>query len=309
MTSVSVVTTTGYNSQKYNTSTLRNTGIEMTLGASVVQTDDWRVHASTNFGMNYNTLVSYSDPNPTFSSPQLEGYPLGSLFSGKVEGIDPILGIYTYQPRPDAKMDTPASRKDFRNYIYYLGTKSAPLNGGYSIHVSYKNLSVGLGGTFSVGGIITNEVLPPVNYGSVESPSGDKELLPDYVNDLYSFHVNSSTDVLNRWTPKNPNTTGHPRIIDRYGDRIYADNYMVTASLITRASRLESLNYFKLGSLYASYRFDQPWLQKAGINSLSLSLSASNLWIFSTYSGIDPETPGAVYPIPRTYTFGLSLDF
>lgn len=309
VTSVAVVTTTGYNSQKYNTSTLRNTGVEMTLGASIVKTDDWSVHASTNFGMNYNTLVSYNDPNPNFSSPQLEGYPLGALFSGKVEGIDPILGIYSYKPRPDAKMDSPESRKDFQNYIYYLGTKSAPLNGGYSINVSYKKLTVGLGGTFSVGGIITNEVLPPVDYGSVEAPSGDKELLPDYVNDLYTYHVNSSTAILNRWTPNNPITTGQPRIIDRYGDRIYADNYMVTSSIITRASRLESLSYFKLGNLYASYRFDPSWLKNAGINSLSLSLSASNLWILSTYSGIDPETPGAVYPIPRTYTFGLSLDF
>lgn len=79
--------------------------------------------------------------------------------------------------------------------------------------------------------------------------------------------------------------------------------------MITKASRLETLSYFKLGNIYLSYLFDQRWVKAIGAESISLTLSASNIFILSSYSGIDPETPGAVYPIPRTYTIGLSFSF
>ena len=35
----------------------------------------------------------------------------------------------------------------------------------------------------------------------------------------------------------------------------------------------------------------------------------NNLFTITNYSGIDPETPGAVYPLARTFTFGLSVGF
>ena len=50
-------------------------------------------------------------------------------------------------------------------------------------------------------------------------------------------------------------------------------------------------------------------LQKAHINSLGVSLSMTNLFTVTNYSGIDPETPGAVYPTPRTFSIGLSVGF
>ena len=42
---------------------------------------------------------------------------------------------------------------------------------------------------------------------------------------------------------------------------------------------------------------------------LTLNDSASNLFIITNYSGIDPETPGAVYPTPRTFSMGVSIGF
>ena len=39
------------------------------------------------------------------------------------------------------------------------------------------------------------------------------------------------------------------------------------------------------------------------------TFTVNNLLTITNYSGIDPETPGAVYPIPRTYTMGVSVGF
>ena len=88
------------------------------------------------------------------------------------------------------------------------------------------------------------------------------------------------------------------------------DDYMVTSSRITDASILENVSYFKLNSLMLSYNFDgMKWLHKAHINTLGVSLSMTNLFTITNYSGIDPETPGAVYPTPRTFSIGLSVGF
>ena len=84
---------------------------------------------------------------------------------------------------------------------------------------------------------------------------------------------------------------------------------MATIARTTRASMLEDISYFKLGSLMLSYNFDGNWMKKAHISSLGLSFSVSNLFIITDYDGIDPETPGAVYPIPRTYSMGVSVGF
>ncbi len=307
VSSVAVVSTTGYGTQNYNTSAIINRGIEVTISGTPYQDDDWRIHASTNMGINYNKLTAFDDPNPNYTSENFVGYPLGSIFSGKVIGIDPTLGLYTYRIRPGADVDTPRGRRDANNYRYYIGTYSQPLNGGYSLSVSYKKFTAGLGGTFSAGGYMVNEVVPPVSYEDVSRGSGAKESIPHYVNDLYSYHLNTQKSSAYRWTPENPIVDGNPRIIDRYGPYMGLDQYMVTARSITKASRLEALSYLKLGSLYATYTFDQPWVKRIGLQSLSATMQANNLLIITNYPGIDPETPGAVYPIPRTFTLGLSL--
>ena len=84
---------------------------------------------------------------------------------------------------------------------------------------------------------------------------------------------------------------------------------MVTSSMITDASMLEDVSYFKLGSMLLSYQLPDEMLNNVQLNSVALSFSVSNLFILTNYSGIDPETPGAVYPSPRTISMGLSIGF
>lgn len=135
------------------------------------------------------------------------------------------------------------------------------------------------------------------------------ESIPTQENDLYTNFLNVTKDRVNRWTKDNPITNGYPRIIDAYGEYLGLDNYMITSSQITRASMLEKVSYFKLGSLLLGYNFENEWLKRAHISSLALSFSVSNLFIITNYSGIDPETPGAVYPTPRTFSMGVSIGF
>lgn len=307
VSSVPVVYSTGFATQSYNTSELLNQGAEISLYARVFSNRDWRVNVSANLAWNRNKLLKYNPPAVSMFNSSYVGYPLGAVISGKVTGIDPTTGIYTYAARSDVKMLTPADRQKSQNYAFYLGTSNAPTNGGYSVSVGYRKLTLSMGGSFSLGGKILNNIEAPMDYASFSKST--VETPPTQENDLYVNNFNVTTDRVNRWTPENRNTGGHPRIIDAYGEYLGLNNYMVNSSYITRASMLRNISYFKLNSIMLSYMLDQSWLKRAHINSITLSASMSNVFTITDYDGIDPETPGAVYPQPRTYSMGLSLNF
>ena len=307
VSSVVVPYTTGFHSQSFNTSTLGNAGMEFSLTANFLQTKDWHGTVSANVAYNRNKLIEYRAMEQGYASGVYEGYPLGSIFSGKKQSIDDQLGIYTYEARPDAVFRTIADRNISDNYIFYLGTSNAPVNGGYALSIGYKRLSLSVGGSYSLGGKMLNNIDPQATYNSIGGHV--TEPVPSQINDLYVNYLNVRKDVVNRWTPSNPRTDANPRIIDAYGPFIGLSNYVVSAETITKASLLENVSYFKIGSLSLSYSFDEKLLKRVGLTSLGLSFTMSNLLTLTNYSGIDPETPGAVYPLARNYSFGLTVGF
>jgi iron complex outermembrane receptor protein len=58
-----------------------------------------------------------------------------------------------------------------------------------------------------------------------------------------------------------------------------------------------------------TYSLTDKLIQRLGISSLGISFTANNLWIITSFSGLNPETPGAVYPMSRSFSFGLNLGF
>lgn len=307
VSSVPVVYTTGFGTQTFNTSELLNQGAELSVSATAFSNRDWRVSLSANIAWNRNKLLKYNPPTTSMFDSNYEGYPIGAIISGHVLGIDRKLGIYAYEVRPDVNMSTAADRGKSNNYAFYLGTSNAPTNGGYSVSVGYKKVTLSMGGSFSWGGKILNNISCPVGYSTLNGSV--VESIPTQENDLYTNFLNVTKDRVNRWTPSNPITNAYPRIIDAYGEKLGLDRYMVTSDKITRASMMENVSYFKLGSIMLTYSMDYAWLKRAFINSITLSGGVSNVFTITNYDGIDPETPGAVYPQPRTYSMGLSVNF
>jgi TonB-linked SusC/RagA family outer membrane protein len=118
---------------------------------------------------------------------------------------------------------------------------------------------------------------------------------------------NQSTAVLNRWTPENTNT-----------DMPRAGNI----NNVRNSTRfVEDGSYLRLKAVTLSYNFSPDFLQKAGINKLSLYTTGQNLLTFTNYSGFDPEVNAfgrsavelgvdyGTYPQARTITFGINVEF
>lgn len=113
--------------------------------------------------------------------------------------------MYLFELRPDAEINQATDLHKGDNYRFYLGTNIAPVTGGFNVNFSYKNVSLNVGGSYSSGAKVINNLASPASYSRVGSSSGDYEPVQSDYNDLYTNHLNVQRD----------RTTGGPRIVRR----------------------------------------------------------------------------------------------
>ncbi|MFR7810790.1 MAG: hypothetical protein ACLU4N_16805 [Butyricimonas faecihominis] len=189
-----------------------------------------------------------------------------------------------------------------------MGTSIAPITGGFTLRFSYKNLSCSVGGSYSFGAKINNQISSPVSYESVSGSYDAQEKPQTAYSDLYRNHLNVRKEMTDRWT-KNNIDAKYPRIIDPFGNKLYLDQYNPTSSSVTLGSFLEDVSYLRIRDISLSYNLPKRWLTHVGVSSLGFSFMMSNFFTFTNYSGIDPETPGTTYPITRSIALGINIGF
>lgn len=136
----------------------------------------------------------------------------------------------------------------------------------------------------------------------------------ELVNGMYSILQSSDMSewnvgkvMLDRWTTDNPNSN-IPRVhaSDPNKNSKFSDRYV------------EDGSYLRIRNLQLGYNLPSALLSKIGVQRLRFYVSVDNLYTFTNYSGFDPEISGsdldagvdlATYPIPRTFSFGLNLQF
>lgn len=105
------------------------------------------------------------------------------------------------------------------------------------------------------------------------------------------------------WTPDNPDPNAkYPRATMTHASNNYAAStlYEVDAS------------YLRLKSMQVAYHFNFPFMQKIGMNQLTLALSGYNLLTFTSFEWGDPESRTSSrpsYPLTRTFALSLKLGF
>ena len=306
VTSVRVVNTTGYSTQKYNTTEQINQGFELSVNGTVFKTKDFSWSLAGNVSYNQNFISKYEADNGSDFKDVTLNYPQGAIFSGKSIGINEMTGIYNYALRPEVDITEAEQLRDYKNYVYYLGTANAPWTGGISTNVSYKNFTLSMSGSFSLGNLISNHISAPQTSSSFSTKSLINKIGLD-IYDVWTAQFNKNRDAANRWTEANPVTNAYPRLVDPFGEDIYLDVDQPSLSNILNAVYYESGSYFKIGSLSLMYNMPSKIVQNMGLSSMGFSFTASNLLMISGYSGLNPETPGAVYPISRSFSFGINV--
>lgn len=170
----------------------------------------------------------------------------------------------------------------------WIGVQNPNLEFGTTVALTWKNFDF----TVFFNGVVGKDL----------NVSGWKSWTDFYF--LGTVGENYGTRMLNAWTPTNTASTIPALSVNNYNDEGRFSTYFV-----------ESGSYVKIRNAELGYTIPENSLKALNIQKVRLSLRADNIktfmktWGNNAYTGLDPETPGNVYPLPFAATIGLSMTF
>lgn len=171
-----------------------------------------------------------------------------------------------------------------RNDIVYLGSSDPIIFGGVQNIFSVYGVNISLYFNYSYGGYIFNPI-------ELSMGSGDNQ-------------TNQYRYMTNAWHPvRNPASD-----IPRAGSKDF---------VVSTAQRHDA-SFIRLKDVSISYVFKMPQKPNKKIDSITLSLSGNNIYLWKYYNGFDPEVSSpngtrridlGAYPNSRTIIFGIQVNF
>jgi len=254
---------TGYSSVTANwPAVVQNSGWEFTISDVPIRTKNFSWNLSLNTSFNKNILLSYPDLElSSYATQYVVGKSVNDVYLLHYLGLDPMTGQYVYEDHNrDGSISTnPTGRPGLGVDDRYITINRDPkFTVGMSNVFRYKNLSL------LVSLFYKNQQGLSAFYSGV--PAGSM--------------LNIPTEVFNnRWQKPGQlgkyaaltSTTGSP-----------SNGYIMSSDLAyTDAS------FLRLQTVSLSYALPQKLLKG---KSLSISVNAQNLWVFTKYKGIDPDS-------------------
>lgn len=337
----------GYTRQYQNIGQTSNRGIEIALNGTIIQTKDFYLSGSFNIAFNKNKIdklgeikmweqsSGWSNDSDGPSGDYLikEGGKIGLMYGFVTDGMytfddfDYVDGQYILKPgvadnstllaphlfRPGALKFVNQNPEDddlvdATNDKVVIGDANPKHTGGFSLTAQYKGFDLSA---------FFNWV---------------------YGNDIYNANKLAFNDLRSGRLYKNLSTIMHSDNRFIYFDKttgarvddpvqLAAMNQNATMWSPTHSlSRLHSWaiedgSFLRLNTLTLGYSLPKNLVGKVGIEQLRVYVTGYNLWLWTNYSGFDPEvdavrstplTPGidySAYPRSRSYVFGLNLTF
>ncbi|WP_245949407.1 TonB-dependent receptor [Echinicola strongylocentroti] len=291
--------TSGFSSVTSNIGSMRNTGLEFLFDYNQQFGElQWQSSFNISFIQNELTSLLGDDPLLIGANRTLQvGEEVGSFYMYKMLGI-----FQTDEEVPEQLYDQGVRAGD----VHYedvngdgiinvddrqiIGTSNPDFYGGWSNTFQYKNFDLSAFLTFSQGSEIyatwriTTDRLGSGRQGFREEPA------------------------LERWT--GPGTSNEvPRAIHGTGYNTYNSSRF-----------LEDASFLRLRTLSLGYSLPQSILDKLQMSKLRVFVQGENLYLFSNYSGLDPEVSknydarfmaddNMNLPQPRTIRLGLNAAF
>jgi TonB-linked SusC/RagA family outer membrane protein len=297
-----------------NSGSMRNSGIELTLGADLIKRHNFLWNTSFNLTVNKNVVTSLSDGIESFISTgnsettniTIVGKAIGQLYLYPTKGIDPqtgrrifigkdgteVLMCYEKSDKFYTRDGKPYAQSDIQRVV--SGNTLPTYYGGWINNLHYNNFDLSVFFQFSGGNKIYNgstATLSDVRWWNNSKDYGEKY-----------------------WTPE--------RTKAKYALPVYGDNYS-NGSALPITDWVENGDYVRLKNVVLGYTIkNSPWFNRLGVSSLRIYTQAQNLFVITGYSGLDPEvlsqtqsatlcggTDHNTAPQARTITFGAQLSF
>ena len=316
-----------------NDGSIRNRGLEIAMDVTPISIGDFEWNISGQISWNRNSIVNIGASGGTGElylnpdSPQeckyylgdkigtsnylnnpanifVEGQPIGLLWGYKFnrmvpegeEGVPFTDGGAARKPGQREYCDLNGNGYIDEYDKTVIGDANPDFMYGFSTSFTWKDLTI----SASFDGCYGNELIN-ANRPQLEDVASQGSVLT---------YWNVKRDAYYKaWTPENPNTT-YPRL-GYAGDN--SERYMVSDVFV------EDGSFLRISNVSLSYRLPIP--KNKVVNNISVGISGSNLYVFTKYSGWDPEVnshgnnmkkigiDNGSYPSARTYSFDLKFTF
>lgn len=319
---------TGHGQVYTNAGHIQNKGFEFSVSYNKCF-GDWNLGATLTGSTLKNKVIEVGDPiynnldangdlitddgdNWTNHSVTMEGHAVGSYYGYVVEGIFQNQaevdaanalakenGYDAYQVNATTVGDFKYKDLNGDGHIdgddqKVLGNGFPKLNYGLTLNASWKNWDAMIY-MYGVAGMKINSYAAMKMTQLYKTGGGVQNTLKEYIN--------------NAWSESNTNTM-YPRMTmnDNNTNMKASDAYVKKG------------DFLKIANIQIGYTFPKRWLQPLRMDNARIFASVENLACFSGYNKFgDPEVGNAAvlqtgfdggrYPYPRTFTFGLSVQF
>lgn len=281
----------GYKSVDENVGALKNTGIELSLNGTLINTQDfiWKLGLNLTHYKNEVTELPLKDMPPSGVNKLAVGRSVYDFYTKEWAGVDPENGNPLWYMDILDKDDNVVGRGTTSVYKdatdYFVNKSSLPkIYGGFNTSFSYKGVELSAIFAYSVGGYIMNrDITMILHNGSSAGRAWSKE-------------------ILNRWTPEN-------RYTDVPALATTTNNW---TSYSTRF--LQNNSYMRLKNLTLSYTLPKQLVSKAALSNVQVFVQSDNLFTIHRNQGLDPEQgiTGLTYyryPAMRSFTGGINVTF
>lgn len=226
-----------------------------------------------------------------------EGHPIGSFFGYEIIGMFKTDAEVAESPTQDGALPGRFKYRDVDNDgaitpedRTFIGNPNPDFVYGLNVALTYGNFDLSTNLYGSQGNDIYNTLM-------------------EYTHRFSGYESNKSRDLLDAWTPENPNSMV---------PRIEASNSFSTFGAMN-SYRIKDGSFLRMRSLMVGYRLPETLLSKVGISRFRVYVQGTNLFTITDYNGYDPEIGGSsavfgvdVGPYPagqKSFLVGVNVSF
>jgi len=282
-----------------NVASMKSNGVELSINTTNIKTKDFTWSTNFIYSHTHNEVTELENNQRVIdlvsgSGFALEGYPVRSLFSIPFKGLNNE-GLPTFLDQ-DGNITTTGiyfqtQDKEKLGFLEYSGSVDPTDVGSFGNNFRYKGFTLNVFITYSFGNVVR---LDPV--------------FKNTYNDLNSM----PKEFANRWmVPGDEATTTIPVIASSRQNRNDTSLSYAYNAYNYSTERIAKGDFIRMKEVSIGYDFPQSIASKLSLNSLSLKLQATNLFLIyadKKLNGQDPEffnTGGVAVPLPKQFTMTL----
>ncbi|MBA6154222.1 SusC/RagA family TonB-linked outer membrane protein [Gelidibacter maritimus] len=299
--SVPISRITGFSSTLKNIGSIRNKGLELSLGGDIIRSNDITWSASVNASFVDSKVLELSegadiiwvnDGDATAQYIYREGESTLAFYGYEYAGVDPENGKSRYyvndENDPQAGsflLNGRGATYNYRDANYtIIGDGIPDVFGGINTQVKYKSFSLGLDFIYKIGGKL---------YDGAERDVADDGYYWERIRSQYAYD--------NMWTEQNPSG---------YLPKVRGTD--LTDAIQKSGRHIYDASFLRLKNIRLNYDLPSTLINQIGFENVRLYVVGTNLLTFSKYKNADPEVNqfaarGWQTPFMKNYTFGIEL--